>query len=164
MIAGPFIRDAELLFVRDMVHEGMWNLKSCSFIFPLELRLKSRLFQYLLVSLEWTLCASRQLPQVSLRGEMLITWPKITHLPRNFFFRQWIWKLDALPKIQYFLWKCFINTVPVKSLLVHRGITEEETCEACGRAADTSIHVLRDCDPAKNLWCQANNRKCEKFN
>ncbi|KAL0012613.1 hypothetical protein SO802_007721 [Lithocarpus litseifolius] len=57
---------------------------------------------------------------------------------------QWIWKLDILPKITMFLWLCFYNSVPVKSILAASGIDCDGKCPIC-RSPDESIaHLLHD--------------------
>ena len=73
----------------------------------------------------------------------------------------WIWKVDTLPKIQCFIWKSYFFSLPVKDLLVTRGIAEDSKCEGCGREVETIIHVLRDCDIAKTFWLDTGNERCD---
>ena len=40
-------------------------------------------------------------------------------------------------KIQMFLWKCYNNSVPVKSTLVNRGFQGDTTCEFCPNGNET---------------------------
>ena len=64
----------------------------------------------------------------------------------------WIWKLVTVPKIQIFVWKCYLHSLLVKDMLMSRGISEDCICEICGRESETTIHVLRDCSFAKDFW------------
>ena len=41
-----------------------------------------------------------------------------------------------------------------------RGIAEDSKCEACGREAETILHVLRDCEIAKKFWLDTGNMRC----
>ena len=38
----------------------------------------------------------------------------------------WIWKLETLPKIKTFLWRCIHNSIGVKTCLTRRGFVDEE--------------------------------------
>ena len=38
------------------------------------------------------------------------------------FHGKWIWKLNVMPKIQVFLWKCVLESIPVKDVLSHTGL------------------------------------------
>ena len=40
----------------------------------------------------------------------------------------WIWKLDTLPKIKTFLWRCVHNSIGVKTCLARRGFGDDEGC------------------------------------
>ena len=35
---------------------------------------------------------------------------------------KWIWKIDTLPRICHFLWLCHHNNVPVREVIVSRGL------------------------------------------
>ncbi|KAK7820641.1 putative ribonuclease h protein [Quercus suber] len=72
------------------------------------------------------------------------------------------WKVNTLPKIQCFIWKCYLHSLPVKELLVARGIAENGVCEYCGLGSESIIHVLRDCSFAKNFWTNLNNTLCDE--
>ncbi|XP_050254935.1 uncharacterized protein LOC126700793 [Quercus robur] len=61
-----------------------------------------------------------------------------------------------MPKIQMFLWKCYHNSVPVKSILAQRGIQISPTCDICHDQSETITHVLRECKAAHAFWVEAN--------
>ena len=37
----------------------------------------------------------------------------------------WVWKVDSMLKIKFFLWKCYHRSIPVKEVLQERGITQD---------------------------------------
>nr|POE76898.1 putative ribonuclease h protein [Quercus suber] len=80
----------------------------------------------------------------------------------GFFEGKWIWKVDTLPKIQCFIWKCYLHSLPVKELLVARGIAENGVCEYCRLGSGSILHVLRDRTFAKNFWTNLNNTLCDE--
>ena len=63
----------------------------------------------------------------------------------NRFKGAWIWKLDTLPKIISFLWLCMHNSVPVREVLVGKGINCNILCPICKNQDETLVHLLRDC-------------------
>ena len=50
------------------------------------------------------------------------------HIP---FEGEWLWKIQTLPKIQFFLWKCLHNSIGVKSCLTARGVYLDPLCPLC---------------------------------
>ena len=70
----------------------------------------------------------------------------------NQFQGQWLWKLDVLPKIISFLWLCVHVSIPAKSVLAARGINSGKTCPLCIWHKETIVHLLRDCEVARDLW------------
>ncbi len=68
------------------------------------------------------------------------------------FVDQWIWNLNILPKIQYFLWKCAHHSILVKNTLVKRRIIDDPICDICLNSDETILHVLRDCRVAQQFW------------
>lgn len=57
----------------------------------------------------------------------------------------WIWKVNIIPKIQYFIWKCFHNSIGVKECLVKKGVLQDPICPICNCAHESILHALRDC-------------------
>lgn len=62
---------------------------------------------------------------------------------QNHFGGTWIWKVDTLPKIQMFIWKCFLNSILVKDELPRRGIELDASCVCCGEGPETIARVER---------------------
>ena len=67
------------------------------------------------------------------------------------FKEQWIWNLDILPKIISFLWLCVHGSIPVKSVPAARGINCDKVCPMCKHHEETIVHLLRDCEVARDL-------------
>ena len=65
-----------------------------------------------------------------------------------------IWKLDMLPKIRTFLWRCQHNSIGVKCCLARRGVDIDELCPICQREPESIIHAIRDCAWVKGVWMQ----------
>ena len=54
-----------------------------------------------------------------------------------------MWKVEALPKIQFFLWLCLHNNVPTGEVLGSRGLSLDPVCSLCHRSNETVGHLLR---------------------
>lgn len=64
----------------------------------------------------------------------------------------WVWKAKTTPRIKFFLWQCYHSSIPTKEVLGSRGFNLNDTCELCGRDTKSIIHVLHDCNVARNVW------------
>ncbi|GMY32514.1 putative ribonuclease h protein [Fagus crenata] len=64
--------------------------------------------------------------------------------------------IHSLPKIQIFLWKCLLNSLPVSSILAGRGLHISPSCGFCNADQESILHVLRDCYLAKSFWHEYN--------
>ncbi|KAK9273362.1 hypothetical protein L1049_018171 [Liquidambar formosana] len=56
------------------------------------------------------------------------------------------------PKIQHFLWLCFHNRISAKASLVARYIGTDSCCSLCNHPAEDTVHILRDCVVAMEIW------------
>lgn len=63
-----------------------------------------------------------------------------------------IWKSEASPICKSIVWLACNEELPVKSLLVERGILEDATCPCCGNANETTTHAFLLCEEAKRVW------------
>ena len=68
------------------------------------------------------------------------------------FQRQWIWKIDTLPKIINFLWLCMHNSLSIRVLLARRGILQDSSYPLCNNSQETIRHLLIECVVAKDFW------------
>jgi len=72
---------------------------------------------------------------------------------------KWIRKLDILPKIQIFLWQIFHHALPVRGLLLRRGITIHPTCPLCSEEVESINHLFCDCIASKVVFTTAIQHK-----
>lgn len=64
----------------------------------------------------------------------------------------WVWKAKTTRRLQDFLCLAVQDRIPTKSLLCHRQIIQENICLfLLKNQEETTLHVLRDCDQAKDL-------------
>ena len=63
----------------------------------------------------------------------------------------WVWKIPSLPRIKCFLWQCCHQSIPVRALLVERGMDISHICPMCNAAPETISHALRDCLKAQSF-------------
>ena len=71
---------------------------------------------------------------------------------KNTFKGAWLWKLDTIPKIISFFWLCMHDSVPVREVLVGRGIPCNSLCPVCGMQSESINHLLRECQFALYFW------------
>ncbi|XP_050273143.1 uncharacterized protein LOC126716155 [Quercus robur] len=78
----------------------------------------------------------------------------------------WVWKVEAFPKIQFFLWLCLHNSVPTREVLDSRGLSLDPICSLCHQSIETIDHLLRGCEYARDFWQQLQFLNCmrETFN
>ena len=55
---------------------------------------------------------------------------------------KWIWKLQTLPRIQFFVWQCMHHSIGVRECLSARGIAIDNTYPICHNCLENIIHVL----------------------
>lgn len=63
-----------------------------------------------------------------------------------------IWGTTATPRCKLFIWRVCMNALPVKIGLRKRGFQVEEGCGVCRVEPETTVHVLRDCKRANEVW------------
>ena len=60
----------------------------------------------------------------------------------------------APKRSQLFLWKAMCNRVPIRQYLAFSRLNTNEQCPRCNNM-ETTIHILRDCPWAKEVWDQS---------
>ncbi|CAE6102502.1 unnamed protein product [Arabidopsis arenosa] len=65
---------------------------------------------------------------------------------------QQVWKTDASPKLQHFLWKCVSNCLSVAGNLSYRHLAREGSCIRCPSQVETVNHLLFKCAFARLVW------------
>ena len=63
-----------------------------------------------------------------------------------------MWKLDAPPKILFFLWLCLHNSLPTCTILGSRGLNLSLSCPICNEGNESIDHLLRGHKIAVKLW------------
>ena len=66
---------------------------------------------------------------------------------------KWLWKLNTIPRVIYFLWLACHNRLPTKLCLLRRNITADDLCPLCKSKSESLIHNLRDCPLVQPIWC-----------
>ena len=64
----------------------------------------------------------------------------------------WVWKTKAPPKIQFLIWLCVHNSLPMAEVLGSRGLILDPMCKVCNRSNKSIEHLLRDCEIAHKVW------------
>ena len=72
----------------------------------------------------------------------------------NSFSGSWIWKLQTLPRIQMFIWRCMQNSIGVKEFLAKKGISLDISCPLCLEQPESISHAFRDYRLVKPMWQQ----------
>ena len=62
------------------------------------------------------------------------------------------WKWNGPQSIRTFIWLAISNRLKTKFELHRRHITKDSTCCICGHHLEDTIHVLRDCVIARQVW------------
>lgn len=73
-------------------------------------------------------------------------------LPDPAFHGKWIWKLDTLPRIQTFIWKCRHQSIGVRDNLQARGMLVDNLYPHCNNSSESILHALQDCHILNTIW------------
>ena len=65
-----------------------------------------------------------------------------------------IWAANIPSKIRVFIWRVCHGIIPVFTKLHQWHIDVQTTCPRCQRKEETTIHALRDCKNAEDVWKQ----------
>ncbi|CAB4279976.1 unnamed protein product [Prunus armeniaca] len=63
----------------------------------------------------------------------------------------WIWKLQLPPKIKFFLWRGFMNSLAVNYNLRHRRMDVPNVCPLCATEEETH-RIFFDFEFARAFW------------
>ncbi|XP_057808441.1 uncharacterized protein LOC131022916 [Salvia miltiorrhiza] len=64
----------------------------------------------------------------------------------------WVWALEVIPKVKFFLWKSLVGALPTSGALLDRSISVDPIYRRCGEDMETTEHALRDCPWVAFLW------------
>ena len=65
---------------------------------------------------------------------------------------QKVWKLRIPGKVKHFLWQACSEALPTKHNLYKKKIINNQLCNFCERAVETTSHVLWACPYANGMW------------
>ena len=150
-VQGPLPRGVAEWKVKDITSSEGWRWDHIPFDFPSSIKLEIQAIPFALASssrdkIMWTESPSGEFNLKS-------AYRMASGLIHNSAFSgQWICKLDTLPKIQFFLWKCVHNSIGVNGCLSARGMEVDARCPRCIKENETIIHALRNCDVVRPVW------------
>lgn len=64
----------------------------------------------------------------------------------------WVWKLQLLPKLKFFIWKLLHYILRTTTFLNKRGINIVDACPFCDFSSNDLTYILRSCSSIKPLW------------
>ncbi|KAL4621362.1 hypothetical protein ACB092_06G222000 [Castanea dentata] len=150
-IQGPLPQDLTNLKLKDVISLGRWDWSKIPFNIPLEIRDVIQAIPIPLIARNNDKLAWKFSPRGSfdMRSAYLIVKNLVE---AGTFAGSWIWKLQTLPRIQIFIWRCIHESIAVKKVLAKRGIPLDTTCSMCQAASESLTHALRDCTLVKPIW------------
>ncbi|GKV53935.1 hypothetical protein SLEP1_g60446 [Rubroshorea leprosula] len=63
-----------------------------------------------------------------------------------------IWKMQVPHKVQVFLWRALLNSLPSMDNLLRRGIVQEALCPFCHLTDESIMHLLFYCPHVEPIW------------
>lgn len=63
-----------------------------------------------------------------------------------------IWKIKIPPKARFFFWQACVSCLPTADLLRMKKVDCPEYCQVCQNDSESIIHILVNCDLAKECW------------
>ena len=153
VIQGPMTLEESGFRVCDLIEgASFWDLSKLSFDLPPSIcaQIKS-LYLCTLSHLEDCIVCDTVDGSFSLRNAYQLAC-KPPHRLASRSRPTWIWHTLTSPRIQFFLWQCYHNSVPVRATLAHRGINISPSCSRCVNPMESLSHVLKDCPDSISFW------------
>ena len=153
LIHGPLPRDIVNLRIKDVATPYGWDWSVIPFELPDNLKSEIQAIPIPILTRGIDKIAWSPSPKgtFDLKSAYCLA---INPLKTETFAGKWIWKLNTLPRIQMFVWKCMHGSIGVKECLLGRGISLDPTCPLCHLEAESISHALRDCICIKPIWAQ----------
>ena len=153
LIQGLLPLDLANLKLKDVISLGRWNWSMIPFNLPSEIRDEIQAISISLLARNKDKLAWKLSPKGSF--DMGSAYLIATNLMEaESFDVSWIWKLNTLPRIQMFIWRCMHRSIAVKEVLAKRGISLDNSCPMCQSDTESLTHALRDCSLVKPVWQQ----------
>ena len=152
LIEGSLTQFDSELTIANVFQEGRWCWEKLSFVLPKEvlekiLAVPMQMFGEKEDTLVWKLSQNGEFNAASAYD-----------LARNngtspsAFCKDWLWKINNIPKIQHFIWLCFHSSILMRKTLADKGITCHTACPLCHSHKESIIHLLRNCSFALKFW------------
>ena len=140
--------------LKEVVNFSGWNWQACSFVFPkrLMLEMKATLVPFSARNFDRITWSSSPRSNFEMMEAYKLARVEAEGNCNDNFDGEWIWRVPTIPKIKCFLWQCYHKSIPVSSLLANRGMDIPTIFQLCNSSSETILHVLRDCQVARNLW------------
>ena len=137
-IQSPLLEEEEILLVKDFNGPGRWDWSKLSFLLPksILMELKSIPHSTLVSSME-----DRLIWSGTSHGDFDLK--SAYYLAMNFqdsptpFSGQWVWKMETLLRIKFFIWLCLHDSIGMGVCLARKGLRDLETCQICQREPKT---------------------------
>ena len=142
------------MMLKEVVNFSGWNWQACSFVFPkrLMLEMKATLVPFSAWNFDRITWSSSPRSNFEMMEAYKLARVEAEGNCNDNFDGEWIWRVPTIPKIKCFLWQCYHKSIPVSSLLADRGMDIPTVFQLCNSSSETILHVLRDCQVARNLW------------
>ena len=80
-----------------------------------------------------------------------LSWFEGSTVNRNRLYSQ-IWKSKAPHRSKAFMWLVGNDALLTNFVRKKRNLTVNDSCFLCGVTVETTLHALRDCSKAKEMW------------
>lgn len=162
-IQGPLPLDSSTLKLKDVISMGRWDWSKIPFNLPLGIREEIQATPIPLIARNNDKLAWKFSPKGSFdMGSAYLIASNL--MEAESFAGSWIWKLQTLPRIQMFIWRCMHNSIAVKEVIAKRGILIDTSCPMCQSEAESLTHALQDCNMVKPFWLKlGTNCLCPSF-
>lgn len=65
---------------------------------------------------------------------------------------KWLWSLKVQARVRVFMWIVSHDRILANFARWRRKLTVDSFCALCGVGVESTIHALRDCDQAREVW------------
>uniref|UniRef100_A0A2N9F8F6 RNase H type-1 domain-containing protein n=1 Tax=Fagus sylvatica TaxID=28930 RepID=A0A2N9F8F6_FAGSY len=154
LVQGPLSLSESLLRVCDVVGSGsVWNLAGLSLLLPTSVVEAIRgTYVCSFNPKEDCLAWDSNKGDFSSKLALQLANKHPFVLSSNLSDPSWIWKVDASPRIRFFLWQCYHDSVPMRDTLLARGLNIPHGCPRCSCPFESLSHTLRDCPDSISIW------------
>ena len=127
-----------------------WNLQNCSFVLPNQIveGMKATPFSCDPNAEDSLLWAYSKNGSFSLNSAYLLA-RGLNPLNLDTISMSCVWKTIAPPRIQFCLWLCMHNILPIGEVLGSRCLNLNLTCPLCSKETESIEHLLRSCEFAQ---------------